>query len=146
MLISSISQAKIRFQQFFKLAIQQNREFLAQNAKETSSDETVSIIRTKLLDEWLDRAYTFNPLWEYDSDSRLWSVILTEIGIATDALTKEEAVDQLVELVQDYCDDYFDRLPFFTSLPDRNSHYPYLRRVSRCKNADQLRSVLGLVT
>ena len=86
--INSISQARTEFQKLFKKAVLHNQEFLAENAKETTSDETVSIIRTKLLDEWLDRAYTFNPVWEYDEENKLWSVTLPEIRLYTDAPTK----------------------------------------------------------
>jgi len=142
--VNSISQTRTEFQKLFKQAILSNREFLAENAKETSSDETVSIIRTKLLDEWLDRAYTFNPEWEYDEENELWSVSLHEIRIYTDAPTKEEAKDQLIDLALDYCEDYFNRLDFFTALPDRSGHYPYLRRIARCKNVVQVKEVLNL--
>ena len=142
--VNSISQARTEFQKLFKQAVLSNREFLAENAKETSSDETVSIIRTKLLDEWLDRAYTFNPVWEWDDESNLWSVTLPEIRIYTDAPTKEETAEQLVDLVLEYCKDYFNRLDLFTTLPDRSGHYPYLRRVVRCKDATQVKEVLNL--
>lgn len=142
--VNSISQARTEFQKLFKQAVISNREFLAENAKETSSDETVSIIRTKLLDEWLDRAYTFNPVWEYDEENKLWSVSLPEIRVYTDAPTKEEAADQLIDLALDYCEDYFNRLDLFTALPDRHGHYPYLRRIARCKGAVQVKEVLNL--
>lgn len=142
--VNSISQARTEFQKLFKQAVFSNREFLAENAKETSSDETVSIIRTKLLDEWLDRAYTFNPVWEYDEENKLWSVSLSEIRVYTDAPTKEDAAEQLIDLALDYCEDYFKRLDLFTALPDRRGHYPYLRRVARCKDAAQVKEVLKL--
>lgn len=142
--VTSISKARTDFQKLFKQAVLFNREFLAENAKETSSDETVSIIRTKLLDEWLDQAYTFRPVWEYDEENKLWSVTLPEIRVYTDAPTKEEAAEQLVDLVLDYCEDYFNRLDLFTALPDRRDHYPYLRRIARCRDAAQVREVLNL--
>ncbi|MCL6638049.1 MAG: hypothetical protein K6T80_00015 [Firmicutes bacterium] len=142
--VNSISQTRTEFQKLFKQAVRHNREFLAENAKETTSDETVSIIRTKLLDEWLDRAYTFNPVWEYDEENKLWSVTLPEIRVYTDAPTKEDAAQQLVELALDYCEDYFNRLDLFTALPDRSLHYPYLRRVARCKDTAQVKEVLNL--
>ena len=142
--VNSISQARTEFQKLFKQAVLSNREFLAENAKETSSDETVSIIRTKLLDEWLDRAYTFNPVWDWDEESNLWSVTLPEIQVYTDAPTKEETAEQLVDLVLDYCEDYFNRLDLFTALPDRSGHYPYLRRIVRCKDTAQVKEVLNI--
>ena len=49
-----------------------------------------------MLDKWLDRAYTFNPVWEYDEENKLWSVTLPEIRLYTDAPTKEDAAQQLV--------------------------------------------------
>jgi len=142
--VNSISQTRTEFQKLFKQAILTNREFLAENAKETSTDETVSIIRTKLLDEWLDHAYTFKPIWELDEENRLWSVTLPEIRIYTDAPTREEATEQVVELVLDYCEDYFNRLDLFTALPDRHGHYPYLRRIIRCKGTSEVKEVLNL--
>lgn len=142
--VSSISQTRTEFQKLFKQAVLSNREFLTENAKETSSDETVSIIRTKLLDEWIDRVYTFNPVWEWDKDNKLWSVSMSEIRLYTDAPTREEAADQLIDLVLDYCEDYFNRLDLFSALPDRRGHYPYLRRIVRCKDAAGVREVLNL--
>lgn len=142
--VNSISQARTEFQKLFKQAVLTNREFLTENAKETSTDETVSIIRTKLLDEWLDHAYTFNPAWEFDEENQLWSVTLPEIRVYTDAPTKEEATEQLIELVLDYCEDYFNRLDLFTALPDRRGHYPYLRRIIRCKDTSVVKKVLNL--
>lgn len=142
--VNSISQARTEFQKLFKQAVLTNREFLTENAKETSTDETVSIIRTKLLDEWLDHAYTFNPAWEFDEENQLWSVTLPEIRVYTDAPTKEEATEQLMELVLDYCEDYFNRLDLFTALPDRRGHYPYLRRIIRCKDTSEVKKVLNL--
>lgn len=142
--VNSISQARTEFQKLFKQAIYSNREILAENAKETSTDETVSIIRTKLLDEWLEHAYKFNPVWEWDEENKLWSVTLPEIRIYADAPTKEEAAEQLIDLALDYCEDYFNRLDLFSALPDRRGHYPYLRRIARCKDATQLKEVFKL--
>lgn len=142
--VSSISRTRTEFQKLYKQAVLYNREFLAENAKETTTDETVSIIRTKLLDEWLDRAYTFYPVWDYDEDNQLWSLMLPEISIYTDAPSKAETIEQITELVLDYCEDYFNRLDFFTALPDRRFHYPYLRRIARCKDTAQMKEVLNL--
>lgn len=142
--VNSISQARTEFQKLFKQAIYSNREFLAENAKETSTDETVSIIRTKLLDEWLEHAYKFNPVWEWDEENKLWSVTLPEIRIYADAPTKEEAAEQLIDLALDYCEDYFNRLDLFSVLPDRRGHYPYLRRIARCKDATRVKEVFNL--
>jgi hypothetical protein len=86
----------------------------------------------------------FSPVWEFDEEAGLWCAALPEIEIHTDAPTKEEAAEQLVELVMDYCEDYFTRPEFFTALPDRRAHYPYLRRVAGCRDAAQVREVLGL--
>ena len=52
----------------------------------------------------------------------------------------------LAKAVLEYAESYFSELDFYrSSLVNRGSHYPYLRRISRCQdNIDAVKQVLGV--
>ncbi|KKM09674.1 hypothetical protein SY88_17485 [Clostridiales bacterium PH28_bin88] len=118
------------------------REVVVINAKSKNRD-SISLVKTALLEEWLG-IYGFSPEVFLDEETRTWNVHINELGLYAYADTREEAIEQAIDLVSDYTADYLERLQLFLNIPDRRKHYPYIIRISHCRNRNELQKVLEL--
>lgn len=137
----SISLAKQDFPHIVREAAK-GYEIIASNFKSLDSDK-VSIISTEIFEEILDRGYKFHPVVEEDPDNHGFTVSLDELLIHGDGSTLSEALYDLAENLMDYAKDYLTRVDFFRQIENRRYHYPYLRRIAKLADADQVMGVIA---
>jgi hypothetical protein len=108
----------------------------------------VSLVATSLLDELCEETKTFTYKWvdipgENQETYSLWN---NETGVYGVGITKEEAIEDLIDNIIDYANVYFEDLPYYLSTSGNNrSHYWYLRRVIRSNgNREILYNALAL--
>ncbi|SHJ74012.1 Antitoxin of toxin-antitoxin, RelE / RelB, TA system [Desulfofundulus thermosubterraneus DSM 16057] len=104
--------------------------------------EEVLLVRRDLQEDIL-RAYRFKPEILPEEDGSV-TLALDELGIAVNAATLEEAVEELVREIKIYAEDYMKRPELFLNAPNRKAHFPYILRVWLCKNEQDIKSLLEL--
>jgi len=57
-----------------------------------------------------------------------------ELDLVTEMDTPEKALKAMVEMIQEYAEDYKQREQIFMKSPNRAHHKPYIDEVNRCKN------------
>ena len=138
----SASVARDRFAELRRAALK-GQEILIEDGKKNSSP-LISLISTEILDSMTDK-FSFSPVWTQDEDGG-YTVSIDEIDIIGYGDTRDEAAEVLATAVFEYAGLYFTELDFYRSLlVNRGSHYPYLRRISRCQgNLAAVKQVLGV--
>ena len=136
----SISITKQEFPSIFRRALK-GFEIITGN-KKSNVDRTVSIISTELYEEIIDVAYKFNPIIEPDEDGLGYTVALDEVMVFGDGDTVDEAFYDLIDNLIEYTLLYFEKIDFYRQIDNRKGHYPYLRRIAKCTNKDE---VLGVI-
>ena len=54
----------------------------------------------------------------------------------------DEALDAMLEMIKEYCDDYLKRESTFRKSPNRAHHYPYILQIAQCKSDWELRELV----
>lgn len=136
----SISSTKQEFPSVFRQALK-GFEIITSNQK-SNNEETVSIISTKLFEDIIGNAYKFNPVIEADEDGLGYTVALDEVMVFGDGDTLEAAFYDLTENLIEYAMLYLEKIDFYRQIENRKGHYPYLRKVAKCTNRDEVLEVI----
>jgi hypothetical protein len=106
------------------------KEILVEDEKQNNG-QLLAIISTDLLDTIMEQ-FTITPEWVQDEDGS-FTVTASEIDTIGYGATKEMAAEVLALAAKDYAEVYSSDLPFYlSSIVNRSSHFPYLRRIARC--------------
>ena len=57
-----------------------------------------------------------------------------EIDLVTEMPTSEEALEDIVEAMKDYAEEYLNELELYANSPNRAHHLPYIKAIDSCKN------------
>ena len=57
--------------------------------------------------------------------------------------TKEEAMNDLLEQLQVYAEEYLAHINEYRYAPNRKAHLPYVLRIALCENEQELRQLLN---
>lgn len=137
----SISIAKQDFPHIVREAAK-GYEVITSNFKSSGSDK-VSIISTEIYEEILDRGYKFYPTVEEDAENKGFTIAIDDLLIHGDGATLMEALYDLAENLMDYTKDYLTRVDFFRQIENRRHHYPYLRRIAKLTDINQVMEVIA---
>ena len=121
-------------------AIHNFEEILSGNVKK--GGETASILSTALLNEILN-VYEFKPEISFDEVTGQHEIRLEEIGVYSCAETLEEALIELIELVIDSTEDFFEQKELYMRTNQRGK-YPYYLRLRHCNSIKEILKVLNL--
>ena len=69
---------------------------------------------------------------EYDPETHQYVAACPELDLATAGDIEEEAIEDLVEAMEEYAQDYLERLDLFASSPNRGAHLPLILSVASC--------------
>jgi hypothetical protein len=116
------------------------KEIICQNGRSNNS-EKVSIISTGLLNEILS-GYRFHPEYLFDEESEEHQVLLHEISIYSYAETKEEAEEDLLDLVEDYVEQYLVDPGKYLKFEKFKKQYPYILRLAHCTGREEMRKAI----
>lgn len=137
----SISIAKQDFPNIVRQAAK-GHEIITSNFK-TFGSTKVSIISTEIYEEILDRGYKFNPEIDKDPDGNGYTISINELLIHGEGQTLIDALQDLAENLIDYVQDYLTRVDFFRQIENRKHHYPYLRRIAKLTDVNQVMEVIA---
>ncbi|NLI11529.1 exoribonuclease R [Pelotomaculum propionicicum] len=105
-------------------------------------NEVVLLLRRELQQDIL-KVYRLKPEILPEEDGSV-TVALNEIDIAVNKPTVDEAVNELVQELKVYAQDYLERLQLFLNAPNRKGHFPYILRVLLCNNDQEIKSLLEI--
>ncbi len=57
-----------------------------------------------------------------------------ELDLVTEMGTPEEALEDMVEAMKDYAEEYLQESGLYSNSPNRAHHLPYLRTIASCKD------------
>ncbi|MFA6662446.1 MAG: hypothetical protein WCS56_05390 [Bacilli bacterium] len=137
----SISITKQDFPNIVRQAAK-GHEVITSNFK-TSGSSKVSIISTEIFEEVLDRGYKFNPIIDEDPDGNGFTIAINELLIHGEGSTLIYALQDLAENLIDYAQDYLTRVDFYRQIENRKHHYPYLRRIAKLSDINQVMEVIA---
>ncbi|MDD4665619.1 MAG: hypothetical protein PHC81_03600 [Clostridia bacterium] len=137
----SISITKQDFPNIVRQAAK-GHEVITSNFK-TSGSSKVSIISTEIFEEVLDRGYKFNPIIDEDPDGNGFTISIDELLIHGEGSTLIDALQDLAENLIDYAQDYLTRVDFYRQIENRKHHYPYLRRIAKLTDINQVMEVIA---
>jgi predicted RNase H-like HicB family nuclease len=67
-----------------------------------------------------------------------------EIDLVTEMDTSEEALQAMLEMMQEYAEDYLNELDLYSNSPNRFHHRPYIEAISRCKTTWDLLELVSV--
>ncbi|MBI1925026.1 hypothetical protein HYR99_12360 [Candidatus Poribacteria bacterium] len=79
---------------------------------------------------------------EHDKETDQYVVACPELDLATAGDDEVEAIDELVEGMEEYAQDYLERLSLFASSPNRSSHFPWIVSIARCTSKVDIKQLL----
>lgn len=138
-LTKNIQETRTSFPSVFAEALK-SREIICKNAK-SINEEKISILSTEILEEILSK-YEFCPVINFDKETNTHEIRLDEIGQFAYAETRQKAEDDLLDLVEDYVNDYINRADIFRKFSDYKGHYPYILRIAHCNSREEVRRII----
>jgi hypothetical protein len=67
-----------------------------------------------------------------------------ELDLATEMHTYEEAVDDMIEAIKDYANEYMNEVDLYSQSPNRAHHLPYIEAIVSCKTDWELRMLIEI--
>ncbi|MBA1333962.1 MAG: Exoribonuclease R [Firmicutes bacterium] len=104
--------------------------------------EEVLLLRVDL-QKMLLRHFSLKPEVIAEDDNSI-TLTVNELEIYANANTMEEAVQELINDLKQYAQDYIQRSQLFLHSPNRRAHFPYVLRIMLCDNDDEIRDLLEL--
>lgn len=77
-------------------------------------------------------------------DGETYCAECPELSLATEDDTPRKALNNLVELIREYAEDYQAGFEHYAKSPNRAQHWPLLKRVLACKTKREIKALLGL--
>lgn len=67
-----------------------------------------------------------------------------ELDLVTEMDTREEVLDGIVEMIEEYAEDYHSRIKEFSTSPNRAHHKPYVEMIIACKTKWDLLELISV--
>ena len=68
-----------------------------------------------------------------------------ELDLVSEMPTSEEAMEDMLEAVQDYAEEYLEDLELYRKSPNRAHHLPYIRAIAECQDSWDLRMLIEIL-
>lgn len=104
--------------------------------------EEVLILRTDLQKLLLSK-FSLKPEVLPEENGSV-TLALNELEIYSNAETLEDAINELIDELKFYAQDYIERSQLFLNAPDRRRHFPYILRILLAENDEEIRNLLEL--
>ena len=73
-----------------------------------------------------------------------YTIILHSLDLAGNGFTPEEAINNVIQDLKVYAEEYFSRLELYSNAPNRRGHLPYVSKITHAKNDEEIRDMLDL--
>jgi hypothetical protein len=87
---------------------------------------------------------TFCPIVNFDPATNQFEILLNELGMHGRGVSKQDAVDSLLDVVKDSTLEFFYNFEFYFDVPEIRKKYPYFLSFGKCKTKKDLLKVLNL--
>lgn len=77
-------------------------------------------------------------------DGEKYCAFCPELDLVTEMDTPEEAIDDMLESIKDYAEEYMEDFEAYSKSPNRAHHLPYIKAVSACKSNWDLRMLIEI--
>ncbi len=76
-------------------------------------------------------------------DGERFCAYCPELDLVTEMDTPEEAIEDMIEAIKDYAEEYMNDFELYSKSPNRAHHLPYIKAISSCKTDWELRGWHG---
>jgi hypothetical protein len=77
-------------------------------------------------------------------DDNSATLTLDQLDIYVNGTTLDKAINELIEDLKFYSQDYIQRSQLFLHAPNRRSHFPYVLRIMLCETNEEIRNLLEI--
>jgi len=77
-------------------------------------------------------------------DGEKYCAYCPELDLVTEMDTPEDAIDDMLESIKDYAEEYMEDFDTYSKSPNRAHHLPYIKAVSACKSNWDLRMLIEI--
>ena len=67
-----------------------------------------------------------------------------ELDLVTEMATPDEALEDMLEAMQDYAAEYLEELAIYQNAPNRGHHLPYIQAIAACKDVWDIRMLIEI--
>lgn len=67
-----------------------------------------------------------------------------ELDLVTEMDTPDEAIEDIIEAIKEYADEYIADLQLYSNSPNRSHHLPYVEAIKNCKTDWELRMLIEI--
>jgi len=75
-------------------------------------------------------------------DEDTYCAFCPELDLVTAMPQAEEALEDLIEAMKDYADEYLGEIELYGKSPNRAHHLPYIKAIASCKNDWEIKMML----
>ena len=79
------------------------------------------------------------------TDQAQYCAYCPELDLVTEVPTPEEAIEDMLEAMQDYAEEYLSDLELYRKSPNRAHHLPYVRAIAACQDTWDLRMLIEIL-
>ena len=77
-------------------------------------------------------------------DERKYCAYCPELDLAAELETLDETIEDLLEAMQDYAEEYLAERDLYARSPNRAHHLPYVEAIAACKDRWELRTLVEI--
>ena len=77
-------------------------------------------------------------------DEALICAFCPELDLVTEMATPNEALEDMLEAMQDYAAEYLEELAIYQNAPNRGHHLPYIQAIAACKDTWDIRMLIEI--
>ena len=77
-------------------------------------------------------------------DKKKYCAYCPELDLATEMDNLEEAIEDLLESMVDYAEEYLEEKDLYTKSPNRAHHLPYVEAIRACRDEWELRTLIEI--
>ena len=125
-----------------ELGFQQGEELMVVKANVAGHTEIVILPKFQPSQPLVKKELTLEL--EYDPETHQYVAACPELDLATAGDREDEAIEDLVEAMEEYAQDYLERLDLFASSPNRGVHLPLILSIARCASKTDIRRLFAV--
>jgi hypothetical protein len=77
-------------------------------------------------------------------DGEKFCAYCPELDLVTEMNTPAEAIEDMIEAMKDYAEEYMKDFELYSKSPNRAHHLPYIEAISSCKTDWELRMLIEI--
>lgn len=77
-------------------------------------------------------------------DDAMVCAFCPELDLVTEMATPDEALEDMLESMQDYAEEYLEDLEIYENSPNRAHHLPYILAIAECNDAWDIRMLIEI--